>query len=76
MELLGFLEQLEQRLLRLILKWWLLRKGNLCQRFVFNYIFLENLMIKKKKKNAIWFIIHIYIYILMLLSVGENIWRW
>ena len=63
MELLGFLEQLEQRLLRLILKWWLLRKGNLCQRFVFNYIFLENLMIKKKKKNAIWFIIHIYIYI-------------
>ena len=76
MELLGFLEQLEQRLLRLILKWWLLRKGNLCQRFVFNYIFLENLMIKKKKKCYLVYYSYIYIYILMLLSVGENIWRW
>ena len=64
MELLGFLEQLEQRLLRLILKWWLLRKGNLCQRFVFNYIFLENLMIKKKKKMLFGLLfIYIYIYI-------------
>ena len=63
MELLGFLEQLEQRLLRLILKWWLLRKGNLCQRFVFNYIFLENLMIKKKKMLFGLLFIYIYIYI-------------
>ena len=62
MELLGFLEQLEQRLLRLILKWWLLRKGNLCQRFVFNYIFLENLMIKKKKKCYLVYYSYIYIY--------------
>ena len=62
MELLGFLEQLEQRLLRLILKWWLLRKGNLCQRFVFNYIFLENLMIKKKKCYLVYYS-YIYIYI-------------